>query len=264
MKIMKLILFIIRYLKYFLSARNKYSAQSPFLYEFITKVLNKNNNDKTCEKIEQLRRYLCQSDISITISDFGAGSHINSSNKGTIKDIAKNSAKNSKFGKLLYRIIQFYKPKKILELGTSLGISTLYLAKAEKESIIYSFEGCQNTAEIAKKNFDKVNAKNINLIIGDFQETLAKKLTEITTIDLAFIDGNHQEKPTISYFNTCLNHAHNNTILIFDDIHWSSGMENAWKYIKSHKKTTLTVDLFYIGIVFVKSELSKENYIIRF
>ena len=264
MKIMKLILFIIRYLKYVLSARNKYSAQSPFLYEFITKVLNKKSNDNNCKKIDQIRRHLCQLDQSITISDFGAGSHINSSKNRKIKDIAKNSAKNSKFGKLLYRIIQFYKPKKILELGTSFGISTLYLAKADKKTIIYTFEGCQKSAEIAQKNFDKMDAKNINIIIGDFQKKLQKKIKEIETIDLAFIDGNHQEKPTISYFNTCLKHAHNNTILIFDDIHWSSGMESAWEYIKSHNKTTLTIDLFYIGIVFLKSELSKENYKIRF
>ena len=261
---MNYLLLISRYVKYFLTAKNKYSAQSPFLYKFITKVLTADFNDANCEKIEQIRNHLCKSKKSITITDFGAGSNINKSKNRKIKDIAKNSAKNSKFGKLLYRIIQFYKPKKILELGTSLGISTLYLATAEKESKIYTFEGCEKTAKIAQQNFDKINKKNINITIGDFQETLHKKLKEITTIDLAFIDGNHQQKPTISYFNTCLRHAHNDTILIFDDIHWSNGMENAWEYIKSHKQTTLTIDLFYIGIVFLKSELSKENYIIRF
>jgi len=261
---MKSVLFITRYIKYLFTAKSKYSAQAPFLYEFITKVLNNHYNDANCKKIEQLRKKLCKSDQNIKITDFGAGSHINNSKNRQVKDVAKNSAKNSKFGKLLYRIIQYYKPKNIIELGTSLGISTLYLAKARKDTKIYTFEGCLETAKIAEKNFSKMDAKNINLTLGDFQNTLQKKLERICSIDLAFIDGNHQEYPTIFYFEECLKYSNNNTIFIFDDIYWSKGMKNAWNHIKSHPKATLTVDLFYIGIVFIKSELSKENYVIRF
>ena len=263
-KIMQTLLFIARYINYFFTAKSKHSAQAPFLYEFITRVLNDKSEGPNCKKIEQLRKELCKSEQTITITDFGAGSHVNNSKNRKVKDVAKNSAKNPKFGKLLYRIIQFYKSKNILELGTSLGISTLYLAKAEKTSKVYTFEGCPETAKIAQQNFNTLNAQNINITLGDFQNTLQEKLKEITTIDLAFIDGNHQQKPTITYFEECLKYANNNTIFIFDDIHWSKGMENAWSYIKSHQKTTLTVDLFYIGIVFIKSELSKENYTIRF
>jgi predicted O-methyltransferase YrrM len=261
---MKNLLFILRYIKYFFTAKNKHSAQAPFLYEFITKVLNRNSDDENCKIIEELRKELCKSDQTIKISDFGAGSHVNNSKHRKIKDIAKNSAKNSKFGKLLYRITQFYKPKNILELGTSLGISTLYLSKARESSKVYTFEGCIETSKIAQQNFDKMVTVNTNIILGDFQNTLQKKLKEIKTIDLAFIDGNHQKEPTILYFRECLKYAKNDTIFIFDDIHWSNGMESAWNYIKSRKETTLTIDLFYLGIVFVKSELSKENYIIRF
>jgi len=261
---MKVILFIARYIKYLFTAKSKYDAHGPFLYQFITKVLNKKTQDTDCTKIERLRGKLCKSEIIIEITDFGAGSHINDSRKRKVKDIANNSAKNSKFGKLLYRIVQFYKPNNILELGTSLGISTLYLAQARTKSNIYTFEGCPETIKIAKQNFDALEVENIETILGDFQNTLQSKLEHIKTIDLAFIDGNHQEQATIKYFEKCLIYSNNNTILIFDDIHWSKGMENAWNYIKTHKKTTLTIDLFYIGIVFIKSELSKENYIIRF
>jgi len=261
---MKALLFIAKYFKYFFIAKNKHGAHAPFLYEFITKVLNKHSDDTVCAEIEELRKDLSRSEQTIKITDFGAGSHINDSTSRKVKDIAKNSAKNSKFGKLLYRIIKFYNPKNILELGTSLGISTLYLAKAEKNSKVYTFEGCPATAKIAQQNFEKMNAKNINTTLGDFQNTLEEKLKKINIIDLVFIDGNHQEKPTITYFKKCLNYANNDTIFIFDDIHWSKGMENAWSYIKSHQKTTLTIDLFYIGIAFIKSELSKENHIIRF
>jgi len=261
---MKAALFITRYLKYFFSARSKHNAHSPFLYEFITKVLKNNCNDTNCKKIEKLRKELCRSNQSISITDFGAGSHINNSKRRKLKDIAKNSAKNSKYGKLLYRIIKYYKPKNILELGTSLGISTLYLAKARENTKVYTLEGCPQTAKIAEQNFSKLDVKNINLTLGDFQNTLKKTLQKIHPLDLAFIDGNHQEKATTYYFEECLNYSNNDTVFIFDDIYWSKGMENAWDHIKSHQKATLTIDLFYIGIVFVKSELSKENYVIRF
>ena len=261
---MKALLFIVRYVKYFFIARNKHSAHSPFLYEFITNVLNKTSNDINCKKIEQLRKKLCQSEKTIGITDFGAGSHVNKSRTRKVKDIAKNSAKNSKFGKLLYRITQFYNPKNILELGTSLGISTLYLAKGKQDSKVYTFEGCEETAKIAQENFEEMGVKNINITLGDFQNTLQGKLKEIASVDLVFIDGNHQKKPTIKYFEECLKYANNNTIFVFDDIHWSKGMEDAWKHIKLHQRTSLTIDLFYIGIVYIRSELSKENYTIRF
>lgn len=261
---MKTLQFIFRYIKYFFTAETKYSAQAPFLYEFITMVLNKKSDDHNCKNIEQLRSDLCKSEDIIKITDFGAGSHVNDNKIRKIKDISKNSAKNSKFGKLLYRITQFYTPKNILELGTSLGISTLYLAKANKESQVHTFEGCPETAEFAQQNFKKLDAKNISINLGNFNTTLEIKLEEIKTIDLVFIDGNHQEKPTIDYFEKCLKYANNNTIFIFDDIHWSAGMKNAWNYIKTHQKTTLTIDLFFVGVVFIKSELSKENYIIKF
>ena len=261
---MKALQLIFRYIKYFFTAKSKHSAQAPFLYELITKVIDKRTDDSNCQSIETLRKELCKSEREIQITDFGAGSTINNSKTRKVKDVAKNSAKNAKFGKLLYRIIQFYKPKNILELGTSLGISTSYLAKANSNSQVFTFEGCPETAKIAQENFDKQNIKNTSITLGDFNITLADKLKKIETVDLTFIDGNHQEKPTIAYFEECLKYANNNTIFIFDDIHWSEGMENAWNYIKAHPKTTLTIDLFFVGIVFVKSELSKEDFTIRF
>ena len=261
---MKTILFIFKYIYYFLTSKNEHYIHGPFIFRFVTQIIYGKTPDDYCYNIEELRKNLCQSETIIHINDFGAGSNINKSIKRKIKDIAKNSAKNQKFGELLYRIVKTYKPKKSVELGTSLGVSTCYLAKANPEGRIFTFEGCEETADIAKKNFKKLNLKNIKIILGNFNSTLEKELKRLKTIDLAFIDGNHQEYATISYFEECLNHSHNNTLLVFDDIHWSKGMENAWKYIKKHPKTTVTIDLFFIGIVFLRRELSKEHFTIRF
>jgi predicted O-methyltransferase YrrM len=261
---MKKVKFILRYLKYLLTAKGKHSAQAPFLYSFITKVINTKTEDENCKKIETLRTELCNSEQIIQITDFGAGSNINKNRNRKVKDIAKNSAKNEKFGQFLYRICRNFKPKNIIELGTSLGISTAYLAKSNPDSQVFTFEGCPQTAKIARENFNNLKLGNIDITLGNFNNTLTSKLEEIGGVDLAFIDGNHKEKPTIKYFEACLKYANNNTIFIFDDIHWSSGMETAWNYIKSYPKTTLTIDLFFVGIVFVKTELSKEHFTIRF
>jgi len=164
----------------------------------------------------------------------------------------------------LYRIIKFYQPNNILELGASLGISTCYLAKANPNGRVFTFEGCPETAKVAQQNFKKLNIKNTEITHGNFNATLKPKLVELKTIDLAFIDGNHQEIPTLTYFKECLQYTNNDTIFIFDDIHWSEGMENAWEQIQKHPKTTVTIDLFFVGIVFIKSELSKEHFTIRF
>ena len=136
---MKKVKFILRYFRYLLAAKGKHSAQAPFLYSFITKVLNAKKVDENCKKIEALRKELCNSEQIIQITDFGAGSSINNSKKRRVKDVARNSAKNVKFGQLLYRICRNFKPKNIIELGTSLGISSCYLAKANPNAQVFTF-----------------------------------------------------------------------------------------------------------------------------
>ena len=259
---MKLLKLAIRYLKYLFTSQNNSSLHSPHVYEFVTNIVYQKTKNNAVREIKKLRSLLYNRNEYIFITDFGAGSTINKSKKRKIKDIAKNSSKNSKYGELLYRIVEFYKPKKILELGTSFGISTCYLAKGNTNSQIQTFEGCPSTAKIAQQNFKQLEIKNTDIIVGDFKNTLAKNIN--TDIDLAFVDGNHNKQSTLEYFEVILKKSNNKTILVFDDIHWSGEMEQAWRYIKESKKTTVTIDLFFIGIVFLDKKLSKEDYIIRF
>ena len=261
---MKKLQFIIRYLKYFLKSKNEYLIHSPFVFDFLTKVIYQKTPASISNHIENLRKNLQKNNNYIEVTDYGAGSNINNKRKRKIKDIAKNSAKNIKYGQLLFRVIDHFKPKYIYELGTSFGISTLYLNKGNPDAEIKTFEGCHESAKIANKNFEYFNANNINLIVGDFKNTFEKNIVKNQNIDFVFIDGNHQEKATINYFEIISKYTNNKSIVIFDDIHWSNGMENAWNYIKKSKKTSLTIDLFFVGIAFFDPKLSKENYIIRF
>ena len=261
---MEKIKIIIRYIKYLLASKNHHAIHSPFVFDLVTNIIYKKTSTNQTTEIESLRTALCENNKLISIKDFGAGSNINKNKERKIKDIAKNSSKNKKFGELLYRIVKYFKPTEIFELGTSFGISTLYLSKANSNSNITTFEGCKESAKIAIENFKKLDCTNIDTIVGEFGETFSKKLVEKSNINMVFIDGNHSEDATIRYFEESIKYSDQKTILIFDDIHWSSGMEKAWDYIKKSQKTRVTVDLFFVGLVFLDQKLSKENFIIRF
>ena len=261
---MEKIKIIIRYIKYLLTSKNHHAIHSPFVFDLVTNIIYKKTSTNKTNEIESLRISLCENNKLISVKDFGAGSNINKNKERKIKDIAKNSSKNKKFGELLYRIVKYFKPKEIFELGTSFGISTLYLSKANSNSNITTFEGCKESAKIAIENFKKLDCTNIDTIVGEFGENFSKKLAEKSNVNMVFIDGNHSEDATIRYFEESIKYSDQKTILIFDDIHWSSGMEKAWDYIKKSQKTRVTVDLFFVGLVFLDQKLSKENFIIRF
>lgn len=256
-----------KYLRYFISAGNGkgHGIHSPFVYNFITHVLNDKKNYDCYHTIEVLRKNLLNNRSLIDVEDFGAGSAVIPFKKRKINAIAKSSLKNKKFAKLLFRIAKYYQPQTIVELGTSFGITTSYLACANENAKVYSFEGSKEIARIAKENFKEIYPQNIRLIEGDFDTTLMNTIEKINTVDLAFIDGNHKREPTLAYFSALLKKATPDSVFIFDDIHWSIEMENAWKEIQAHKAVTLTIDLFFIGIVFFKHEFKvKQHFTIRF
>jgi predicted O-methyltransferase YrrM len=188
------------------------------------------------------------------------------SGKRTISEIAERSLKSEKYGQLLFRLVNHFKPNTILELGTSLGISTAYLASANPNSKVITIEGCPNIASEAKKNFEILGLKNIESVIGNFDSVLPAALCQLPTADckLVFFDGNHKKEPTLRYFNQCLELADNTSVFIFDDIHWSNEMEEAWEEIKSHPQVTVTIYLFFLGLVFFRKEQVKQNFIVRF
>jgi len=257
---------ITSYFKYLLRSGNEHSIHSPFLFELYTKVIkNKKETHPDYSYLKSLRKELLASNEEIEILDLGAGSRVNKSNLRKIKTIAKNAEKPERFGKLFHRLIRHFQPESILELGTSLGLTTLYMAKAKPEANILSFEGCPETARIAQRNFQKSNVGTIEVILGNIDETLPEALKKLPNgLDYAYFDANHRYEPTVRYFEDCLPYAKNDTLFIFDDIYWSEEMTQAWEYIKAHPQVTLTVDLFWIGLVFFRKEQVKEDFVLRF
>lgn len=256
-----------KYINYLLKASNGkgHGIHSPFVFEFVTKVKNGPKDQHIYITIESLRKKLLHNDSTITVEDFGAGSRIIGTKERVVKQIASTSLKPKKYSQLMHRMVQHYQPKTVLEIGTSLGITTSYLAKANNNSSVITMEGAKAIAAIAKQNFESLGVSNIQQVIGNFDDTLPSTLSSLQTIDFAFIDGNHRYEPTINYFQQILEKSNNNTIIILDDIYWSKEMEQAWNWVKEHEKVTLTIDLFAIGIVVLKKEiLHKQHFRIRY
>jgi predicted O-methyltransferase YrrM len=256
-----------KYLKYYFTAANGkgHGVHSPFVFEFITKVMNDKRRFYSYESIESTRDDLRLDRRILHIDDYGAGSVVNKSKKRTVKDIARSTLKPKKFAQLMFRMVDFYRLNTIVELGTSLGITTSYLASANAFANVLTFEGAPQIAKVARENFRLLELDNVHLIEGNFDNTLPAHIHRFETVDLAFVDGNHRKEPTLRYFNQLLQKCHDGSIFIFDDIHWSEEMEEAWKHIQQHPSVTLSIDLFFIGLVFFRREQKvPQHFVVRF
>jgi predicted O-methyltransferase YrrM len=256
-----------KYLHYLLTSSNSkgHGMHSPFVFDFIKKVLNDKTVYADYKKIEEIRKQLLQNKNTIEVEDFGAGSGVIKTNTRRMDKIAASSLKPKKYAQLLYRIIKYSQPQQIIEIGTSFGVTTSYLASAHSTGNVITHEGAATIAAIANENFIALNLNKIKLKQGNFDTTLMGTIAELNCIDFAFIDGNHRKKPTSDYFELLLTKSNENSIFVFDDIHWSEDMERVWEEIKSHPTVTLSIDLFFIGIVFFKKDFKvKQHFNIRF
>jgi predicted O-methyltransferase YrrM len=256
-----------KYLHYFFTASNGkgHGMHSPFVFDLIKNVLNNKKQHACYIEIENQRKKLEANSGSIEVEDFGAGSAVILANSRVIKDIARSSLKSKKYAQLLFRMVQYYKPTTIVELGTSFGITSSYLSLGNKGAKLYTCEGAGNIAAIAAETFDSLQIRNIEMIKGDFAKNLPLLFSKINWVDFVFIDGNHRKEPTLQYYHQLLKHSTASTIFVFDDIHWSAEMEAAWCIIQQDPAVTLTIDLFFMGIVFINPDFKvKQHFTIRF
>lgn len=261
---MKLWWQISHYFRYQLRAVNQHSIHSPFLFRFVNEVVYSKSSKDELKSIHKQYNMLCASKKTLTIRDFGAGSGVNTSKVRSVGDIAQSVSKARKYRSLLFRIMRFKQAQIAIELGSSVGISGMYMAKGSPQSKIYSLEGCEQTADFAKTVWQNNDLKNIESVVGNFDETLPQLLLKLNHVDLAYIDGNHRLEPTLRYFEWFLPKMSEEGILIFDDIYWSEEMTQAWEKIKAHPASRQTVDLYFFGIVFLDKRLAKQDFVVRY
>ena len=250
-----------RYLKYHLRAKNAHDIHSPFVFDLLNNVILDKTPYYGFDIMDSIRAYNLLSKRKLNLTDFGTGKN---QRQKLVSNIARNSVKPKKYAELLFRLVNKFSSENILEFGTSLGITTLYLSLPNKNNRIITLEGSPEIADIAKVNFEKMKRSNIEIIVGEFDESLPKALSKFKQLDLVFFDGNHQKIPTLSYFKKCLNLATENSIFIFDDIHWSREMESAWEEIKENASVTLSIDLFQLGLVFFRKGIVKQHFTLQY
>lgn len=239
-----------------------HGIHSPFIYSLIREVFLLKHSHSIFSAIETRRKELKKIKATIEVKDLGAGSKKQLSAKRVVAQIAHTSLTHPKYCRLLYGIAKHYKLNKIMELGTSLGISAGYLAKAATH--VTTIEACHNIAAIAKETFTQIEATNITLINKPFDDALDDELIKKQQFDLIFFDGNHTKEATLKYFNTCLQLKHSGSVFIFDDIYWSEDMFEAWTAIKADKNVSLSIDIYKFGLVFFNEGVVKQDFKIRF
>ncbi len=247
-----------------------HGIHSPFVFAFLKDCVFADIQQPETDEIELHRKELLQDNTVLTFQDFGAGNRLKVNTPGnqkmkkqSVSYIARNSLHDPRDCRLFFRMIRYLESLSVLEMGTSLGITTSCFAKANPNATIDTLEGAEPIAQLAKEWFASIKLKNTTLHTGEFGEIL-NEVVENKEYDFVFLDGDHKGEKVWCYFNQLLKHISSDGVLVVDDIRWSPSMLACWKTIKKHPDVTVTLDMFRFGIVFFDPALSKQNYYIRF
>jgi predicted O-methyltransferase YrrM len=251
----------VEYLKYVLHARNEHGLHSPFLFELYNEVFKSPKQFYCFDELEKKRAALKKDHRRIKVSDFGAGSSYGGGNERTISRIAKQSLKSKKYAQLLFRLAHHLKPKRILELGTSLGLSTSYLALSNSKTEVVSIEACPNIHREAKSTFKQFEVKNIQAINATFQEVLPDLMGRF---DIVFIDGHHNGPACLAYLEALKKNLNEEAFVVVDDIRWSQGMFEAWLKMKQDPFFQVKLDVFELGILIRRPQQANAYHILRY
>lgn len=249
------------YFNYWLDAVNIHSLQSPFVYELFKNVIDGNKRKNSDPSIEKIREKFKSSSGIIQVQDYGSGSLKTKNPERKITDIASYGVTKQKYSLIMEGLIHYLDCQQVVELGTSLGINTLYLSKTEGTHVT-TFEGASALVNIASELLEDQRS-NVEVIEGNIDEQLPLFIESSKPIDFVFIDANHSYNPTLKYFDILLRKSKDTTCFVFDDIHLSKEMDAAWKHIMGHYQVTLTLDLYQIGIVFINQELRKQHFVLE-
>ncbi|WP_338840418.1 class I SAM-dependent methyltransferase [Flavobacterium ginsenosidimutans] len=255
------------YLKFLWNSKNEHAVHSPFVFNLLTKCFYDKKAKPEYAILKKYRKSLLENKNFIEVTDFGAGSKVFKSNKRQISKIAQTAGISPKRAELLFRVTNYFQPKNILEIGTSLGLATSALALGSRslgtKAKVVTIEGCPNTANVAQNYLAEFDCNNVENVISEFESFLISENIQATNYNLIYFDGNHSKKATLAYFELLLPTIDNDSVWIFDDIHWSEDMEEAWEIIKNHPQVKVTIDTFQWGFVFFRREQPKEHFIIR-
>ncbi len=247
--------------RYYRAAKTRYDVHSPFLSVWVETVLEDQRQFYAFDDAEIIRNHWMHNLQMVDYStDHGAGSRAGQGKKRSVQEIVQKSAIEAYAGRWLFRMVNFHKPKTILELGTSLGISALYLQGGRRSARLITFEGNPTVAKLAKESFRKSRRRVPDIRVGTFVEEIPKIVKAFKKLDFIWIDGDHKYESTVLYFEQLLPLLHERSVVVIGDIYWSKEMELAWLEIRRHERVSMSVDLYKMGVLFFRQELQQQEH----
>jgi precorrin-6B methylase 2 len=265
----------VAYFRHLLTASGTagHGVHSPYAFDFLTTVVRGSTDGRINREIETLRREMLSDTRRIRVTDLGAGSVTGVGDERGVAEIARTSALPKREAGLLARMIQGTEHRAqstglrdegiIMELGTSLGISTLALALAAPERKVVTVEGCPALAEIARENLRRHGASNAVVINMEFSAAFNRLKEEGQRISFAFIDGNHHGMALTEYVRKIAEMGEEMTIVL-DDIHLTKEMYLAWQSLAASGAAPATMETLRLGILFRIRNLTPGRYRIRY
>ena len=248
------------FIRFLFKSKGLHRVHSPFVFRMYEDLIRSNDRFYAFEELEEIRAQLLSDQRIIERVGIGAQKKPVPLSLG---EIARRTLATKNWCEIYFKLVAHFKPETILEIGTSVGLCTLYLAEANPEARVVTLEGDPAIAAVARENFEKRKHHNIELVEGLFDETLPDVLKKSPSPQFIIVDGNHTYEATMRYFEWLLPHVNDDMFLIFDDIHWSADMERAWKEIKQHPDVRQTIDFFRVGMVFFRKGQVKQHFILR-
>jgi predicted O-methyltransferase YrrM len=249
------------FFRFYRTAVTKYQLHSTFVFELAYAVLEDQRRFYAFRDVEALRQKMLASAVAVNVADYGTGGVGEATKQRTVRSIVRQAGSSVWQGQLLFRLANHLRPTTMLELGSSVGISAMYLASAVREARFLTLEGSPELAHVARMNLEWLGlSQNVEVREGTFEQQLAPALQDLKKLDFVFFDGNHRPEPTLQYFETCLAFAHEKTVFVFDDVHGSPGMSHAWEQIKKHPRVRLSLDFFEISLVFFDPDFREKQH----
>lgn len=250
-----------KYWNFYSKAQTIYDVHAPRAFGFAREVVEDRRMFYAFFRIRALRKKLLGRTETIAIKDYGAGSKVNNSASRSIGELTRFNAVSELEGQTLFRMVQYFEPQLILELGTSLAISTLYLKLGARQIPLITVEASPETASLALKNLDQLQAGNFELWQCTFEEALKRLLFSGLQPDFVYLDGDHRGEATLNYLKQLLELCDTRPVIVIADIYWSDDMEQAWNEVCGLEDIRLSIDLFHFGVLVTDPDIiSKQHY----
>ncbi len=246
---------LIQFLGHFLRAKTRHGTHSPFVYALVDRCIYQ--NIEIPEEVKKHFERLKQSNKKLVGMDFGKGSKMSY----RVADMARKSASMNFETDLLSRLARYHGAQSFLELGSNLGKSAAHVASVNSQMKVVGIEGMKSLAALAMQNIESLNISNVEIKPTTFDDFFR---TNTETFDMIFIDGDHRYQPTLDNYESSKKVLKGEGPIVLHDIYWSEGMTQAWEKIKADNDATVTIDLFFFGLVYFRKGQVKEHFDIRF